>query len=214
MAPLKLLVFGATGRTGREIVKQGLTSHHVTAFARDPADISLEHPHLRVVRGDVLDYDSVEAAVTGQDAVLVALGKRWPRKLFDRATLTDGTRNIVRAMEAHGVKRLVCETSLEVGDSTGQLGWFFRYFVIPLFLRRAFRDKERQEQVIKQSSLAWVIVRPGVLTNGPRTGRYHAGFSNPAAHITARISRADVADFMLEQVTSDAFLRRTPGLSY
>lgn len=214
MSASNILVFGATGRTGREIVKQGLELYHVTAFARDPADLTLEHPHLRVVRGDILDYESVEAAVKGQDAVLVALGKRFPRKLFDATTLTDGTRNIVRAMEAQGVTRLICETSLEVGDSEGQLGWFFRYFVIPFFLRRAFRDKETQEQVIRQSSLAWVIVRPGVLSNGPRTGDYHAGFSNPAVHMTARISRADVADFMLKQVESDTFLRRTPGLSY
>ncbi len=165
---MKLLVFGATGGTGREIVAQALDQEHlVTAFVRNPAAITTKHEKLKLAQGDVLDYPSVEATVQGQDAVLSALGVR---KLRKNTVLSDGTRNIIRAMEQHGVKRFVCESSLGVGDSRGQLGWVFNLFIVPLFLRNIFRDKEVQEQYIKRSKLDWIIVRPAVLTSGPRTG--------------------------------------------
>jgi putative NADH-flavin reductase len=209
---MKLLVFGATGGTGREILAQGLDEGHVvTAFVRNPAAITTNHAKLNLAKGDVLDYPSVEAAVQGQEAVLSALGVR---KLRKNTILSDGTQNIIRAMEQHGVKRLVCESSLGVGDSKGQLGWFLNLFLIPLFLRNVFQDKEVQEQHIKQSSLNWIIVRPGALTGGSRTGVYRGGFSTADLTIRAKISRADVADFMLKQLTDDTYLRKTPGLSY
>jgi putative NADH-flavin reductase len=209
---VKLLVFGGTGGTGREIVAQALSQGHVvTAFVRNPAALTTKHENLRVVRGDILDYPSVEAAVRGQDAVLSALGVR---KLRKNTILSDGTKNIIRAMEQHGVKRFVCESSLGVGDSKEQLGWVFNFLLIPLFLRNVFRDKETQEQHIRQSQLEWIIVRPGALTNGPRTGFYRSGFSSTDRTIKGKISRADVADFMLKQLADDTFLRKTPGLSY
>ena len=209
---MKLLVFGARGRTGREIVAQGLDRGHVvTAFVRNPAALTTKHERLKLAQGDVLDYPSVEAAVQGQDAVLSALGVR---KLRKNTILSDGTKNLLRAMEQHGVKRFVCESSLGVGDSKGQLGWVFNLFIIPLFLRNIFRDKEVQEQYIKQSNLDWIIVRPAVLTSGPRTGVYRSGFSTTDRTIRGKVGRADVADFMLKQLTDDTYLRKTPGLSY
>jgi putative NADH-flavin reductase len=198
---MKLLIFGATGGTGREVVAQALDQgHHVSAFARNPAAITTKHDHLKVAHGDILDYPSVAAAVPGQDAVLSALGVR---KLRKNTVLSDGTKNLIRAMERHGVRRLVCESSLGVGDSRGQLGWVVNLLIIPLFLRNVFRDKEVQEQYIKQSGLDWVIVRPGALTAGPRTGVYRSGFSPTDQTIRGKISRADVADFMLKQLTDD-----------
>ena len=135
--------------------------------------------------------------------------------LFRRTTtLSDGTRNLVQAMEKLGVKRFVCESSLGIGDSKGQLGFLYNFVVIPLLLRNIFADKEVQEKIIQESSLDWVIVRPAVLTNGPYTGEYHSGFAPTDKSIRAKISRADVAEFMLGQVTSDEYLRKTPGLSY
>jgi putative NADH-flavin reductase len=209
---MKLLVFGATGGTGREIVAQALDQGHVvTAFVRNPAALTTKHERLKLAQGDVLDYASVQAAVPGQDAVLSALGVR---KLRKNTVLSDGTKNLLRAMEQHGVKRFVCESSLGVGDSKGQLGWVFNLFIIPLLLRNIFRDKEVQEQYIKQSNLDWIIVRPAALTNGPRTGVYRSGFSTTERTIKGKISRADVADFMLKQLTDDTYLRQTPGLSY
>jgi len=135
--------------------------------------------------------------------------------LFRRTTaLSDGTRNILQAMEKLGVKRFVCESSLGVGDSKGQLGPLYNYLVIPLLLNNIFADKEVQEKLIQESPLDWVIVRPARLTNGPRTGKYRSGFAAGDKSIQAKISRGDVADFMLAQLTSYDSLRKTPGVSY
>ena len=250
---MKLLVFGATGGTGRRIVEQALQQGHVvTAFARDPRKIHLAHDNLRVVRGDILHPDSVETAVAGQDAVLSALGIRLPVRIlilivvacqiiirimtFSRPValfielgvpiiailllsrrqtiLSEGTRNIVRAMERAGIKRFVCESSLGVGDSKWKLGWVHNLIAIPLFLRNILADKEVQEQIIASSSLEWVIVRPAALTNGPQRNVYRAGSDVGNWFFPSRISRSDVAAFMLEQLTDGEYLRKTPGLAY
>ena len=250
---MNVLVFGATGGTGRALVEQALQQGHmVTAFARDPSKVRVTHKNLRVARGNILDPASVEAALKGQDAALSALGAPPPVsavvlvallcQLFARmaglsgplmllvrlglpllallvaqrrtTTLSDGTKNIVRAMEALGVRRFICESSLGVGDSRGQLGQFFNYFFIPLFLRPVFADKVVQEEVIKASKLEWVIVRPAALTNGPRTGNYRSWTGPPDGQMRRRISRADTADFMLRQLAEDTYLAKTLGLSY
>jgi putative NADH-flavin reductase len=209
---MKLLVFGATGGTGREIVTQAQEHGDVvTAFARNPADITTQHGNLKVVQGDVLDYPSVEAAMKGQNAVLSALGAR---SLGKTTLLSVGTQNIIRAMEQHGVRRFVCESSLGVGDSKGQFGWLFDFIVLPLVLRHVYRDKEVQERYIKESNLDWVIVRPAALTNGPRTGVYRSDLKGSHGSFMPKISRADVADFMLKQLTENTHLRMTPGLWY
>ncbi len=209
---MRLLIVGATGGTGRQLVAQALErGHQVTALARNPARVKLQHERLRVVRGDVLDDASVERAVRGQDAVLSALGhKRW---LYPNRILSDGTRNLLRAMEALGVRRFVCESSLGVGDSRGRLGLYFTLFVIPFILPFYYWDKSRQESVIRASPLDWTIVRPGVLTNGPRRGAYRHGPRVGNWIWSVRISRADVADFMLNQLTDDTYLRSAPGVS-
>lgn len=250
---MNVLIFGATGGTGRALVEQALAlGYVVTAFARNPSKVRTRNLNLRVVQGDVLDPASIEAAIRGQDAVLSALGVRvkawpllavvvlcqvisrlaglaWPAGpvvrwgiplvaylfLFRRTTtLSDGTRNILHAMEKVGVKRFVCESSLGIGDSKGQLGPLYNYVLIPLLLRNIFADKEVQEKLIRESPLNWVIVRPARLTNGPHTGEYRSGFAAGAKSIQAKISRADVADFMLRQLTSNDYLRKTPGISY
>jgi len=250
---VKVLVFGATGGTGRALVEQALEQGHVvTAFARDPAKVRGAHQNLTVARGNMLDLNSVEAAVKGQDAVLSALGTRPPvwtivlltfafqilarilalhgplglsvriggpilaLLILTRRTtaLSQGTKNIVQAMEKHGVERLICESSLGVADSKRRLGIFYNLILVPLLLRGMFADKAAQEQVIKASGLAWVIVRPTSLTNGPRKGTYRAGIDIGHWFFPTKISRADVADFMLKQLTDDTYLRKTPGVAY
>jgi putative NADH-flavin reductase len=158
-------------------------------------------------------------------------GLSWPAGLFVRlgipllaflflfllrrtTTLSDGTRNILQTMEKLGVKRFVCESSLGIGDSKGQLGPLYNYVVIPLLLRNIFADKEVQKKLIQKSALDWVIARPARLTNGPRTGKYRSGFEAVDKSIRTKISRADVAEFMLRQLSSDDYLRKTPGISY
>jgi len=207
----RLLVVGATGGTGRELVNQALErGYEVTAFVRNPAKMQLTHPRLKIMQGDVFDANSVDAAVRGQDAVVSALGHR--RIFVPSRVQAEGARNVLRAMEAHGVKRFVCETSLGLGNSVGRMGLLSTFFVLPLILPIYFWDKSRQEQVIAASALEWVIVRPGVLTNGAKRGVYRHGFDVGSYLWSERIGRADVADFMLNQLTDDQYLQTALGV--
>lgn len=117
-------------------------------------------------------------------------------------------------MEKLGVKRFVCESSLGIGDSKGKLGLFYNVVLIPLLLRNIFADKDVQEKRIKESKLDWIIVRPARLTNGPKRSTYRHGFDIGSKLTSESVSRADVAQFMLRQVTEDSYLCKTPGLAY
>lgn len=209
---MKIIVFGSTGGTGRQIVEQALAQGHiVTAFARNPAKFDLQHANLRVVQGNVMDFALVERALQGQEAVLSSLGTPASQKDTLRS---DGTQNIIRAMEKAGVRRFICMTTLGMGDSRDLLPFTYKYILVPLILRSAFADSERQEQFIRQSQVEWTIVRPGALTNGDRTGIYQHGFSVTAKGIKSKVSRADVADFMLKQLANSTYIHKTPALSY
>jgi uncharacterized protein YbjT (DUF2867 family) len=211
--PSRVLIVGATGGTGRQLVTQALErGYAVTALVRDPSRLQVDHPQLTVIQGDVLDGDSVVAAMRGQEAVLSALGHR--RYFSPTRILSEGTRNILRAMESHGVPRLVCETSLGIGDSAGRMGLYYTFFVIPVILPLYFWDKARQERLIAASNVEWVIVRPGVLTNGDKRGRSRHGRHVGNFLWTVRVSRADVADFMLNQLAEDSYLRSAPGVCW
>jgi hypothetical protein len=115
-------------------------------------------------------------------------------------------------METHGVPRLVCETSLGIGNSAGRMGLYYTLFVIPVILPFYFWDKTRQERMIERSHVEWVIVRPGALTNGDKRERFLRGRNVGSFFLTVRISRADVAGFMLSQLGSDRYLRTAPGV--
>lgn len=205
---MRVVVFGATGSVGRHVVEQGLArGHDVTAFVRDPAGLDLAHEGLTVFRGDVLDAASVERAVRGQGAVLCSIGAGRKGRVR-----SEGTRNIVRAMV--GVRRLVCQTTLGAGESSGNLNFFWKHFMFGLLLRDAFADHEQQEAHVRRSALDWTMVRPAAFTDGGRTGEYRHGFPSSKKGLKLKISRADVAEFMLDQLTDDTYLRQTPGLSY
>lgn len=209
--PLRLLVIGATGGTGRELVQQALAQGHtVTAFVRDPAKLQIEHANLRIAQGDVLDYPTVEAAMREQDAVLSALGHR--RFLGPTRIQSEGMRNILRAMAACDVPRLICETALGLGNSAGWLGLPGTFFMLPFVLPFYFWDKLRQEELIMASDRDWVIARPGMLTSGPARGNYRHGPEVGSYLWPVAIARADVADFMLKQLRDDTCLGTAPGL--
>jgi putative NADH-flavin reductase len=209
---MNLLIFGSTGPSGIPLIQQALEQGHVvTAFARNPAAITFTHDRLRVHKGDILDAASVEAAVQSQNAVLSTLGVR---KLGKNTILSDGTKNIINAMQQLNVRRLIIETSLGVGDSRGQMSWIFEKIVRPTYLRNVFADKEIQEQYIRQSDLDWIIVRPAMLTNGPHTGTYEIWLGEKPTGVKLKISRADVADFMLKQLTDPVYIREAASLSY
>lgn len=211
-ARVKVLVIGATGGTGRQLVRQALDrGHTVTVLVRSPHRFSVDESQVAVLQGDVLDAASVDAAVRGQDVVLCALGHR--RYLGPSRILSDGTTNIIKAMRAHHVSRLVCETSLGLGDSAWRMGLYYTLFVIPVVLPFYFWDKTRQERAVAHSHLDWVIVRPAALTDGERSGRARADRKVGGLVLTPRISRADVADFMLSQIHSDTHVGQAVGVS-
>ncbi|HEX2532908.1 MAG TPA: SDR family oxidoreductase [Chitinophagaceae bacterium] len=207
---MKLIIFGATGSIGRHLVAQALEAGHtVTAFTRRPGKSAGEHPQLHYRAGDVLRPADVEAAVRGQDAVLCALGAG--RKGGVRA---EGTRNILQAMEKAGVRRFICQTTLGAGDSRANLNFFWKRVMFGLLLRAAYRDHQQQEAYIRQSALDWTIVRPAAFTDGGKTDRYRHGFGPAERNLALKISRADVAAFMLRQLQEDGYRRRAAGLSY
>jgi putative NADH-flavin reductase len=210
----KLLVIGASRGIGLETVKAALRAdHRVRALARSAASISIQNANLDKVSGDGLDSDTIRDALQGVDVVIQTLGVDFaPRAIFERTTLfSRSTRIVVDAMKAAGVKRLIAVTGLGAGDSRGHGGLFYDAVVFPLLLKRTYDDKDVQEWIIRSSGLDWTIVRPGLLTNSPATGRYRI-LTVPQDWRFGRISRADVADFLVRQVDDRALIGTTPLL--
>ena len=209
---MQLLIVGATGGTGQQLTEQALSQgHDVTALARHAERMRTRHRRLRMAQGDVLDAALLDAAAAGQDAVLWALGTAITRKPV--AVFSEGTRNLLRAMERHGVRRFLCITGIGTGDSRGHGGFIYDRIIQPLLLKTIYEDKDRQEELIRRSDREWIIVRPGFLTNGRATGNYHA-LTDLRGMTAGKIARADVAAFMLAQLTSDRYLRQTVLLTY
>ena len=210
---MKLLIIGGTGKTGRELIKQGIDQGHcVTAIARKPKKIKYSHPNLKVLQGDVLIPESFENAFRGQDVVLSALGHK---RFFIKTTiLSVGTKNIIKAMNKNEVKRFLCITSLGINDSRFKLGIYYTLFTIPLILFFYFLDKSKQEKLIMNSDLDWTIVRPGQLTNGKKRTIYKQGTKVGNYILTKMISRADVAHFILNQLETSNYLHKAVGITY
>lgn len=208
---MNLAIFGASGKTGRHLVAQALAAgHNVRALVRDPDKLQVRDPRLTVVTGNALDARSVTEIVRGADVVLSALGigKGNPPDAITRAV-----GNIAQAMKEHGVRRLIAMSSLGVGDSRKQIPLSFKLaiFAIPI-LRRTMADLGRMEQFLRSIDLDWIVVRPGGLNDKPARGHWRV--SSADEQFTAGyLPRADVAAFMLAQLQSDAYLRRTPGVT-
>jgi putative NADH-flavin reductase len=208
---MRILIFGATGGTGRELVRQALgRGHTVTAFARDPAALD-KRDGLEGIAGDALDAAAVERAVAGHDAVISALGKPAANPGSVRSA---GTRNIIRAMERVGPRRLISQSTIGIADSRPLLPPLYRYLLVPTLLRRTFAEHERQETAVRSSQLDWTIVRAGALSDGKRTGGYRHGFPPSERSIEFEISRADVANFTLDLLANGTYLRESPSVSY
>ncbi len=209
---MKLAVFGASGRTGRLLVEQALAEgHEVKALVRDPSRLSTRHDRPTVVRGDVLDAPKVDETVAGTEAVLSVLGQT---KTSPKDVLTRGTKNIVAAMERHGVRRLVSLTGAGVRDQRDRPKLVDEaiVFVLKRLQPVLLEDAVRHAEIIKGSGLEWVIVRGPRLTEGPRRGEYRVGMIGKNSG--TQISRADLADFMLRQTAEDVYLRQMPVVSY
>jgi uncharacterized protein YbjT (DUF2867 family) len=203
---MKILVLGATGATGQLIVRDATASgHYVVALVRAKANSNLAGAE--VIEGDVRDEETLVRALNGCDAVVSALGTGMGFREVD--LLTVATRALVAAMTRTGVRRLICISALGVGDSRNHGGFVFDRLFQPLLLRPAYKDKDRQEAAIRTSSLDWVIVRPAMLTNSTGRGRIRATADLDGVK-GGKVARADVAQFVVEQLTSGTWLRRTP----
>jgi len=209
---MNVIVFGASGRTGRLIVEQALEKGHtVSAFVRDPTAFSQAanqvnaHPKLRVVTGDALDALSVADAIAGNQAVVSAIG---PRPNDNSAVCSASVQNIIAGMKRQGVARLLCITS-----SSDFRGFLFEQIMKPVFLRHAYEDKERQEAQVFKSGLDWTIVRPGILRDGPRTGHYRLAVGTmPKAGW--RVTRADLAEFIVHELKRADYVHQAITIAY
>lgn len=208
----RVLIIGASKGIGRETTRQALEAgHQVRALSRSAAASGMANPNLEMIRGDALDSADMNAAVDGMDVVVQALGVSSLGDLFRPVSLfSDATRILLDAMEAKGAKRLICVTGFGAGDSRASIGCLQR-LPFQMVFGRAYADKSVQEQLIKDSSLEWTIARPGVLTNGRRTGRYRI-LEEPADWRNGIVSRADVADFLVRQIEDRTWLQKAPVL--
>jgi uncharacterized protein YbjT (DUF2867 family) len=206
---MKIAVFGATGGTGREVVKQALAAgHQVTALARDPARLDIVNPNLAVVAGSVLEAGPVQQTLQGADAAIVSLGNTANNP---DDVVSQGTQVILHAIKAlGGPQRIVVVSSLGVGESKDQVPFAFK-MLMKTALRKPMEDKERQEAQVKASGLDWTIVRPGGLTNGPAAGQYKSGLDPKIS--AGQVARADVAAFVLRQLTDDTYLHKAPAIT-
>lgn len=211
---MKILVLGATGATGLLIVRDALAAgHSVVALVRSKEKaLAAGLSGIDLVEGDARDEAALTRAIAGSDAVISSLGTAMSP--FREVTLlSTATRALVRVMEAQKVRRLVCITGLGAGDSRGHGGFFFDRVFLPLLLSKVYDDKNRQEDAIRASALDWTIVRPTVLNDKPARGHVRALTDLSSVH-GGSIARADVADFVVQQLTTETWLRKAPLITW
>jgi putative NADH-flavin reductase len=208
-----VLIIGASRGIGLEAVKAALDAGHaVRALARSARRIPIDHAKLEKMAADALEMSAVKRALNRIDVVIQSLGVSPGPEVIFRQTrfFSKATRLLVTAMEQAHVKRLICVTGFGAGDSRGHGGFLYNT-VLHLLLGRVYDDKDVQERIIRNSKLDWEIVRPVILTNGPKTNTYRA-LIDPRDWTCGFISRADVANFVVNEIDDNAFLHKTPVL--
>lgn len=205
-----VLIIGASRGIGLETVRLALESgHQVSALARSADDIAITHADLEKLNGSALEKSDVENAIEGCDVVITALGASptlQPVRLFSTSMGL-----VIDAMQRHEVRRLIAVTGMGAGDTRGLGGLLYAKLLQPLLLGPIYQDKDREEAIIRQSDLDWTIVRPGFLTRFPRTGKYRA-LTDPSQWESGFISRANVADFLVQQINDKTYFRQSPLL--
>jgi putative NADH-flavin reductase len=209
---MKIIVFGASGGTGLEVVEQALEAGHiVTAFVRMPSKMNIQHSNLTLFEGDVMNAEGVEKAIAGQEAVISVLGPVRPPVPHMMET---AARNIVTAMKKHGIRRIVSTTGAGVRQPEDQPKFMDRFIgiLLNLFAKKVVLDSAKNVKVIQASDLDWTIVRFPRLVNGAHTGKYRVGYVSKES--STQFSRADGADFILKELMEKKWLRKLPLVSY
>ncbi len=208
---MKLAIFGATGRTGQHLVQQALEAkHEVVVLVRTPSKLTIQNPGLSVIQGDIQDAAKVEQTIKGSDAVFSVLG---PTSNTPEYQTTKGTKNILDAMKKQGVRKLVISAGAGVGDPYDEPKLFNKFINILLKLaaRYVYEDMLQVVDLVRESDMDWVIVRVPMLTDAPATGSIKIGYVGKG--MGPRISRADMATFMLKQLNDNTYLRQAPAIS-
>ncbi len=207
----RVLIIGASKGIGLEATRQALDAgHQVRALARSANSIDLSNPELEKIQGDALNVKDVGAALQDVDVVIQTLGVGLGDLFQPVSLFFDATRVLVAAMTSQGVKRLICVTGFGAGDSRSSIGCL-QWIPFRVAFGRAYDDKSEQERLIKESLLDWTIVRPGVLTNGARSGSYRV-LETALEWRNGMISRANVADFLVRLVDDRSYIRKAPVL--
>jgi putative NADH-flavin reductase len=208
---VRVLIMGASRGIGLESTRQALAAgHEVRAMARSVDRIGFSDAKLTKVRGDAVNSQDVNAVLVGVDVVIQTLGVGFGELLRPVHLFSTATRVLIGAMRAQSIKRLICVTGFGAGESRASIGHLQRLPFLMVF-GRAYADKGLQERLIEQSGLDWTIVRPGVLTGGPRTGRYKI-LTGASQWRNGLISRADVAEFLVRQIEDQTYIRQAPVL--
>ncbi|PJC66639.1 epimerase [Candidatus Beckwithbacteria bacterium CG_4_9_14_0_2_um_filter_47_11] len=212
---MKIIVFGATGKTGKEVVKQALAQgDKVAALVRNPKKMDISHENLSLVQGDVLDGAAVDWVIKGTDGVIVALGAS--ADMQSDIVMAQGTANIISSMKKHSVKRLIVQSSYAMSGSPEGIELLKSVGMGEEqidAIRPVLDDKAKQEKIVRASGLEFVIVRPTMLTDTEKSGKYRVGEKLTVKPGEA-IARADVADFMLKSLISNEWREKTVTISY
>jgi len=199
---MNVLIFGGTGKTGSLAVERAtIKGHTVTVLVRDP--LKFKVPNVRVLTGNATNPSDVLAAMRGQHAVIETIGGTTPWK---SVTLeTDSIHAIIHAMQEENVRRLISVSMMGIGDSRAQSPFWYRSLLMPTFLHGSTADKTNKEAAITADHVEYVIVRPPILKDTPATGHVRILAPNATGHT---ITRADLANFLVDQLETDANLNR------
>lgn len=212
MINMKIAIFGATGETGRQFVEQALAAgYQVVAYVRNPSKLNTKHENLTIVQGELADQAIIERAVSGADAVISVLGPRGGSK---GKPITRGMQNIIEAMKKQGVRRLIISSTLSAKDPNDLPDFKAKALVnlVKLTMHAAYEEIVSVADTVRKSDLDWTIVRLTTLNNNPKSGKVRVGYLGKG-EVGLRISRADLAEFMLKQVQDTKYLRQAPVIS-
>jgi putative NADH-flavin reductase len=212
---MNVVIFGATGFSGKAILKETLSQHHhVTVLVRNKSDILIPDKNLNIVEGNVLDRNKVAEVLKKSDAVIQCLGVGGKGNGKLTTFISDATKIIVEEMEKQQIKRLIAMSNVGAGDSISFQPWIFTKIILPYFmkwLKVIIDDKNRMEPIIMNSELDWTIVRcPNIVDKTPK-GNIHATLDGKGLKLS--VTLGDMAEFTIDQLMDSAYSRQAPSIS-